>query len=218
MTTLNATPVAASAAAPGAALNLTKIAPGQKISLTKEHPNLSKITLGLGWNPRRTDGKEFDLDAACMAVGSDGKLRSPNDLVCYLPGYTQHPSGAVIHNGDNKNGQGEGDDETLSVDLNLVPAEISKLVFTVSIYAARQRSQNFGMVDGAYARLIDATSGKELYRFDLTEDASTNTAVIFVRLYRHNGEWKFEGVGQGFTGGFKRLCAEHGLEVEEEIE
>ncbi len=205
-----------SAAAP---ISLTKkVAAGEKISLTKSHPGLSLISMGLGWNPRRTDGKKFDLDAACMMVGADGKLASPADLVCYIDGMQAHASGAVTFSGDNKDGSGDGDDESYVLDLAKVPDHIVKLVFTASIYAARQRNQNFGMVDGAYARVVDTTNGAELYRFDLSEDASTNSAVILVRLYRHNGEWKLEGVGQGFDGGFKRLCAEHGLEVEEEVD
>jgi tellurium resistance protein TerD len=216
--TENTTPVAPMAAAP-ATINLTKkVAAGQKISLTKENPGLSKILIGMGWNPRRTDGEDFDLDAEGFLVTADGKIRTAQDLVCYIKGFETHPSGAVIFGGDNKDGQGEGDDETLTVDLSKVPDDIAKIVFTASIYAGRSRGQNFGMVDGAYARLVDATNNAELYRFDLSEDASTNIAVILVRLYKHNNEWKFEGVGQGFDGGFQALCAEHGLTVEEEVD
>ncbi|MDP3508595.1 MAG: TerD family protein [Candidatus Melainabacteria bacterium] len=201
------------------AISLTKkVAPGQKISLTKDNPGLSKILIGMGWNPRRTDGKKFDLDAACFLITADGKIREAHDMVSYVEGFQTHPSNAVIYGGDNKDGEGEGDDETLNVDLALMPADIAKIVFTASIYAGRTRQQNFGMVDGAYARLVDATSNTELYKFDLSEEASTNTAVILVRIYRHGTEWKFEGVGQGFDGGFKALCAEYGLEVEEEVD
>lgn len=197
-----------------AAVSLTK---GQKVSLTKDHPGLTKLTIGLGWSPRRTSGKEFDLDASCFFVKSDGKVRGIQDMIyAYL--LKQHESGAVVHSGDNRTGEGEGDDEALTVDLAKVPAEFDKLVFTCSIYAGRQRGQNFGQVDDAYARLVDASTGAELYRFDLSEDASTNTAVILVRLYRHDGGWKFEGVGQGFNGGMKELCAYHGLEIDEETE
>ncbi len=202
-----------------APISLTKkIASGQKISLTKENPGLSKIVIGMGWNPRRTDGKAFDLDAACFLVTAEGKIRSATDMVSYVEGFNTHPSSAVIYTGDNKDGNGDGDDETLTVDLALVPADIAKIVFTASIYCGRTRQQNFGSVESAYARLVDATSNAELYRFDLSEDASTNTAVILVRLYRNGAEWKFEGVGQGYDGGFKALCAEHGLEVEEEVD
>ncbi len=202
-----------------ASINLTKkVTAGQKISLTKENPGLSKILIGMGWNPRKTDGKAFDLDAACFLVTAEGKIRSASDMVSYVEGFNTHPSNAVIYGGDNKDGNGDGDDETLTVDLALVPADIAKIVFTASIYCGRTRQQNFGSVEGAYARLVDATSNAELYRFDLSEDASTNTAVILVRIYRNGAEWKFEGVGQGYDGGFKALCAEHGLEVEEEVD
>ncbi len=201
------------------AISLTKkVAAGQKISLTKENPGLSKIVIGMGWNPRRTDGKAFDLDAAAFLVAADGKIRTAQDMVSYVEGFTTHASGAVIYSGDNKTGDGEGDDETLTVDLSKVPDDVMKIVFTASIYAGRSRNQNFGMVDGAYARLVDAGNNAELYKFDLSEDASTNTAVILVRLYRNNNEWKFEGVGQGFNGGFQALCAEHGLPVDEEVD
>lgn len=218
MNTENTTTESNVAAAP-VAINLTKkVAAGQKISLTKENPGLSKIVIGMGWNPRRTDGKAFDLDAAAFLVTADGKIRTAQDMVSYVEGFETHASGAVIYGGDNKDGQGEGDDETLTVDLSKVPDDIAKIVFTASIYAGRSRGQNFGMVDGAYARLVDATNNAELYKFDLSEDASTNTAVILVRLYKHNSEWKFEGVGQGFDGGFQALCAEHGLPVDEEVD
>lgn len=215
----NTTPASNVAAVAPVTISLTKkVAAGQKISLTKENPGLSKIVIGMGWNPRRTDGKAFDLDAAAFLVAADGKIRTAQDMVSYVEGFTTHASGAVIYSGDNKTGDGEGDDETLTVDLSKVPEDIVRLVFTASIYAGRSRNQNFGMVDGAYARLIDATSNAELYKFDLSEDASTNTAVVLVRIYKHNNEWKFEGVGQGFDGGFQALCAEHGLPVDEEVD
>lgn len=207
------------AATTTAPVSLTKkIVAGEKVSLTKSNPGLTKIVIGMGWNPRRTAGKKFDLDASAFMVGADGKARDIHDMVCYLEDFRNHASGAVIYGGDNQTGEGDGDDETLTVDLTKVPEAITKLVFTASIYAGRLRGQNFGMVDGAYARLVDATNDKELYKFDLSEDASTSIAVVLVRLYKHNGEWKFEGVGQGFAGGFKEMCAQHGLEVEEETD
>ena len=216
MTTENNTAAANSNDAP--VLSLTKkVIGGEKISLTKAHPGLTKLAIGMGWNPRRTPGKDFDVDASAFLVTADGKVRDGGDLI-YAYIRKEHASGAIIHSGDNTTGQGEGNDETLTVDLTKVPDEITKLVFTAAIYAGCSRRQNFGMVDGAYACLIDLTSGAELYRFDLSEDASTAVSVILVRVYRHNGEWKFEGVGQGFTGGFKELCAEHGLNVEEEVD
>jgi tellurium resistance protein TerD len=198
-----------------ASLSLTK---GQKLSLTKEHPGFTKILVGLGWNPRRTDGKEFDLDASAFLVGADGNVRNEKDFVFYKKGYMAHASGAIIHNGDNRDGQGEGDDETMSLDLSRVPAEIQKSVINVSIYCARVRGQNFGQVDDAYVRLVDPATGNEVRRFDLSEEASTVTSMIFVRFYRKDGGWNLEAVAQGFDGGLQKLCAEHGLTVDEEVD
>lgn len=218
MTTENTNTAAASDANVAPVLSLTKkVIAGEKISLTKAHPGLTKLAIGMGWNPRRTEGKAFDVDASAFLVTADGKVRNAGDLI-YAYIRKEHESGAIIHSGDNTTGQGEGDDETLTVDLTKVPDEITKLVFTAAIYAGCSRGQNFGMIDGAYACLIDLTNGTELYRFDLSEDASTSVSVILVRVYRHNGEWKFEGVGQGFAGGFKEMCAEHGLTVEAEVD
>ncbi|MDP3508597.1 MAG: TerD family protein [Candidatus Melainabacteria bacterium] len=196
-------------------LSLTK---GQKLSLTKEHPGFTNILVGLGWNPRRTTGKKFDLDASAFLTGPDGKIRDVHDFVFYNPAYLAHASGAVIHNGDNQDGEGEGDDETLSIDLTKVPADIQAIVIAVSIYAGRQRQQNFGMVDGAFVRLVDPANGNEVRRFDLSEEASTVTSMIFVRFYRKDNGWSLAAVAQGYDGGLKRLCAEHGLEVEEEVD
>lgn len=201
-----------------APVSLTKVmTAGEKISLTKAHPGLTKLAIGMGWSPRRTAGKAFDLDASCFLTTQDGKVRNLQDMI-YSYFLKTHASGAVVHSGDNTTGEGEGDDETLTVDLSLIPAEIQKLTFTCTIYAAVCRGQNFGMVDDAYARLVDLTTGAELYKFDLSEDASTCNAVILVRLYRHGGEWKFEAVGQGFTGGMQELCAVHGIDIEAETE
>ena len=205
----------ANTAAATTSLSLTK---GQKLSLTKEHPGFTKILVGLAWNPRRTAGKAFDLDASAFLIGVDGKVRNANDFVFYKEGYLAHASGAVIHNGDNRDGSGEGDDETLTLDLAKVPAEIAKIVIAVSIYCGRVRGQNFGQVDGAYVRLIDPANGQEVRRFDLSEEASTVTSMIFVRFYRKDGGWNLEAVAQGFDGGLQKLCAEHGLTVDEEVD
>lgn len=198
-----------------APLALTK---GQRLSLTKELPGFTQILVGLGWSPRKTSGKKFDLDASAFLVKADGKVRNDNDLVFYKKGWETHSSGAVIHNGDNQDGEGEGDDETISIDLTKVPAEIAKIVIAVTIYAGRQRGQNFGMVDDAYVRLVDPTNGTEVRRFDLSEDASTVTAMIFVRFYRKDNGWSLEAVGQGYDGGLKTLCAEHGIDADEEVD
>lgn len=196
-------------------LSLTK---GQKLSLTKEHPGFTKMTVGLGWNPRKTSGKQFDLDASAFLIAADGKVRNDKDFVFYNEHFLAHASGAVIHNGDNRDGQGEGDDETLTLDLAKVPVEIQKIVIAVSIYCGRTRGQNFGQVDGAYIRLVDPVNGNEVRRFDLSEEASTVTSMIFVRFYRKDGGWNLEAVAQGFDGGLQKLCAEHGLSVDEEVD
>ncbi len=200
---------------PAPTVSLTK---GQKLSLTKEHPGFTNIVVGLGWNPRRTTGKKFDLDASAFLIGADGKIRDVNDFVFYNPSFSAHLSGAVTHNGDNQDGEGDGDDETITLDLKKVPTEIQKIVIAVSIYAGRQRLQNFGQVTDAYVRLIDPATGNEVRRFDLSEEASTVTSMIFVRFYRKDGGWSLEAVAQGYDGGLKRLCAEHGLEVDEEVD
>jgi tellurium resistance protein TerD len=194
------------------AVNLTK---GQKVDLTKTNPGLQKLTIGLGWNPRRTDGQQFDLDASAFLVKGDGKVRDEKDMVFY--GNKSHESNCIIHGGDNRDGQGEGDDEKMNVDLALVPADIDKIVVSVTIHEASERGQNFGMVDGAYVRIVDESKPagqQEILRYDLSEDASTNTAMIFARLYRKDGEWKFEAVGQGYNAGLKGLCTDHGIQVE----
>jgi tellurium resistance protein TerD len=198
-----------------ASLSLTK---GQKLSLTKEHPGFTKMIVGLGWNPRKTSGKQFDLDASAFLVGADGKVRNEKDFVFYNPLFMTHASGAITHNGDNRDGQGEGDDETMTLDLSKVPAEIAKIVINVSIYCGRTRGQNFGQVDGAYVRLVDPATGNEVRRFDLSEEASTVTSMIFVRFYRKDGGWNLEAVAQGFDGGLQKLCAEHGITVDEEVD
>lgn len=196
-------------------LSLTK---GQKLSLTKEHPGFTKMLVGLGWNPRKTSGKQFDLDASAFLIDATGKVRNEKDFVFYNPLFMSHASGAITHNGDNRDGAGEGDDETLTLDLSKVPAEIAKIVIAVSIYCGRVRGQNFGQVDGAYVRLVDPANGQEVRRFDLSEEASTVTSMIFVRFYRKDGGWNLEAVAQGFDGGLQRLCAEHGLTVDEEVD
>ncbi|MBP9090504.1 TerD family protein [bacterium] len=184
---------------------------GQKLSLSKTLPGFTKILVGLGWNPRVTSGVEFDLDAVAFLVKEDGKVRNDDDFVFYNA--MSHTSGSVIQNGDNRTGAGDGDDETISVDLTKVPADVQKIVIGVSIFNATKRAQNFGQVDGAYVRLVEPDTGKEVSRYDLSEDASTVTAMIFARFYRKDGGWSMEAVGQGFDGGLQRLCSEHGITV-----
>ena len=191
------------------AINLSK---GGNINLSKTAPTMNKVDLGLGWNPRATDGKAFDLDAVAFLTGEDGKVRLDGEFIFFNQKVS--PCGSVTHNGDNRTGDGDGDDETISVDLSKVPQEVAKIVFAVTIHEGQQNGQNFGMVDKAYIRVINQdANAEELARFDLSEDGSTETAMIFGELYRHNGEWKFKAVGQGFNGGLGALAASYGVAV-----
>ncbi len=190
------------------ALSLQK---GANLSLTKTDPSLTKVLVGLGWDPRATDGQEFDLDASAFLLNSAGKVRGDNDFIFY--NQLRSPEGSVIHTGDNRTGQGDGDDESIKVDLSLVPADVEKIVFTVTIHDADVRRQSFGQVSGAFIRIVNDASGTEVVRYDLAEDASTETAMIFAELYRHNGEWKFRAVGQGYKGGLKAMCDQYGLSI-----
>lgn len=189
------------------AISLSK---GGNISLSKEAGgSLSKITLGLGWDPRATDGAEFDLDASAFMLTATGRTRSDADFIFYNQPKSQ--CGSVQSTGDNKTGGGDGDDEQIKVDVTKVPADIQKIAFTVTIHDAEVRRQNFGMVSNAFIRVLNDADGKELTRFDLGEDFSTETAVIFGELYRYNSEWKFKAVGQGFTGGLGPLARNFGV-------
>ncbi|MBF8778408.1 TerD family protein [Pseudomonas fulva] len=188
------------------ALSLQK---GGNLSLTKTDPSLSKIIVGLGWDPRATDGTEFDLDASAFLLNGAGKVRSESDFIFY--NQLKSIDGSVEHTGDNRTGVGDGDDEIIKVDLERVPTDVEKVAFTVTIHDADLRRQNFGQVSGAYIRIVNETNGNEVVRYDLAEDASTETAMIFAELYRNNGEWKFRAIGQGYTGGLKALAEGYGL-------
>lgn len=189
------------------AINLSK---GQKIDLTKTNPGLTKILVGLGWDTNKYDGgNEFDLDASAFLLDASGKAASDADFVFY--GNQKHPSGSVESSGDNTTGAGEGDDEVIKVNLAAVPQSVEKIDFTVTIYDADKRNQNFGQVSNAYIRIVNEATGEELIRYDLSEDFSIETAVIAGELYRHNGEWKFNAVGSGYSGGLAALCADFGL-------
>ncbi|MEG0482750.1 MAG: TerD family protein [Acinetobacter sp.] len=191
------------------AINLSK---GGNINLSKTAPTMSKVDLGLGWNPRVTDGKAFDLDAVAFLTGENGKVTNDGGFIFF--NQKTSPCGSVTHLGDNRTGDGDGDDETVSVDLSKVPADIAKIVFAVTIHEGQQNGQNFGMVDKAYIRVINQdNNAEELARFDLSEDGSTEVAMIFGELYRHSGEWKFKAVGQGFNGGLGALAASYGVAV-----
>ncbi|MFI8143920.1 TerD family protein [Acinetobacter sp. ABJ_C5_2] len=190
------------------AISLTK---GGNVSLTKEAPGITKTTVGLGWNPRVTDGTAFDLDAIAFLVNENGKVRADNDFIFF--NNLKSSDGSVVHNGDNRTGEGAGDDETLSVDLSKVPADVSKVIFAVTIYDGQARNQNFGQVANAYIRVTNDAGGSEIARYDLSEDGSTETAMIFGELYKHGSEWKFRAIGQGFAGGLGPLAASYGVSV-----
>jgi tellurium resistance protein TerD len=191
------------------AINLQK---GQKIDLTKGNAGLSKLMVGLGWDTNQySGGEDFDLDAAAFLLGENGKVIQDADFVFY--NNLRHDSGAVEHLGDNLTGEGDGDDEQLKVDLSKVAQAYQKIAFTVTINDAEERKQNFGQVSNAFIRIVNEANGQELMRFDLGEDFSVETAVIFGELYRHNGEWKFNAVGNGFQGGLAALCNYYGIQV-----
>ena len=183
---------------------------GQKVDLTKGNAGLTKVLIGLGWDTNKYDGgSDFDLDAAAFLLKADGKVRDDKDFVFY--GNLKHASGSIEHLGDNLTGEREGDDEQIRVDLASVPADIEKIDFTVTIYEAEERKQNFGQVSNAFIHIVDDSSNKELIRFDLGEDFSVETAVVVAELYRHGGEWKFNAVGAGFQGGLQALCQNFGV-------
>ena len=190
------------------ALSLQK---GGNLSLSKTDPSLTKVLVGLGWDPRATDGSEFDLDASAFLLASTGKVRGEADFIFY--NQLRSPEGSVEHTGDNRTGAGEGDDEVVKVDLSRVPADVEKIAFTVTIHDADTRRQNFGQVSNSFIRIVNETSGAEIVRYDLAEDASTETAMVFAELYRHNNEWKFRAVGQGYAGGLKALANSFGLNL-----
>lgn len=190
-------------------VNLVK---GQKVDLTKGNPGLTKINAGLGWDVNAFDsGSAFDLDAEVFLLGENGRVTADSDFVFYSN--PSHPSGAVEHTGDNRDGAGDGDDETIKIDLSAVPQNLTKIVFTVTIYDAAARNQNFGQVQNAFIRIYDPTTNEELLRYDLTEDFSIETALVIGELYRHNGEWKFSAVGAGYQGGLEALCRSYGVNV-----
>ncbi|MDE5832287.1 MAG: TerD family protein [Desulfovibrio sp.] len=190
------------------AISLSK---GGNVSLSKEAPGLESVIIGLGWDARATDGQDFDLDASCFMVGENGKVRSDSDFIFY--NNLKSADGSVEHTGDNRTGAGEGDDEAINVNLVKVPADVSRLVIAVTIHEADARKQNFGQVSNAFIRIVNAKTNQEIARYDLTEEASTNTAMIFGELYRHNNEWKFRAVGQGYDGGLGPLARSFGVNV-----
>lgn len=186
---------------------------GQKVSLTKGNPGLKKVVVGLGWDVNQFDtGSDFDLDAAAFLLSDSGKVAGSEDFVFY--GNLKHPSGSVEHLGDNLTGAGDGDDEQIKVDLSKVPGSITKVAFTATIYEADARRQNFGQVSNAFIRIYNEENGEELLRYDLGEDFSIETAVVFGELYKHGDEWKFNAIGCGYQGGLAALCGNYGVDVE----
>lgn len=190
------------------AISLSK---GGNVSLSKEAPGLDRIMVGLGWDVRATDGQDFDLDASAFLCNSGGKVRSDTDFCFY--NNMNVAGGAVVHQGDNRTGEGEGDDEQIEITLSKLPADVDKVAVVVTIHNGDQNGQTFGQVSNAFIRLVDANNNNEVVRYDLSEDASVETAMILGEVYRHGGDWKFRAVGQGFKGGLGPLAAHFGVNV-----
>jgi len=184
---------------------------GGNLSLSKTDPSLKNLIVGLGWDARPTDGADFDLDASAFMIKEDGKVRTDSDFIFY--NQTKSSCGAIEHTGDNRTGAGDGDDECVIVLLDKIPADIQKVIFCVTIHEAEARKQNFGQVSHAYVRIVNKDSNSEVARYDLSEDASVETAMIFGEIYRHTGEWKFKAVGQGYIGGLAALANQYGINI-----
>jgi tellurium resistance protein TerD len=184
---------------------------GGNVNLSKEAPGLSKMTIGLGWDVRSTDGAAFDLDGVVFMLTQAGKVRSDADFIFY--NNLKSADGSVTHSGDNRTGAGEGDDETVTIELSRVPAEVDKIVVGVTIHDAESRRQNFGMVGKAFIRCVNASGNAEIARYDLSEDGSTESAMIFGEVYRNGADWKFRAIGQGFAGGLAPLAKNYGVAV-----
>jgi tellurium resistance protein TerD len=189
-------------------VSLTK---GGNVSLTKEAPGLTNVVVGLGWDARTTTGAEYDLDASVIVAGADGKVLSDEHFIFFNNKVS--PDGTIEHTGDNLTGEGEGDDEQVKVNLAGMAQEVDKVVFPVSIYDAEGRSQSFGQVRNAFIRVINAAGGAEIARYDLSEDASTETAMVFGELYRNGADWKFRAVGQGYASGLAGIARDFGVNV-----
>src|SRR5699024_6233239 len=190
------------------ALSLNK---GGNLSLTQTDPNLTKLLIVLGWDERATSGAEFDRDASVFLLNTAGKVRGDHDFIFY--NQLKSDNGAIEHTGDNRTGEGDGDDEKIKINLASIPADVSKVAICAIIYEGTARNQNFGQVGDAYIRVVNDNGEAEIARYDLSEDGSTETAMIFGELYRHNGDWKFRAVGQGFSGGLGPLASSYGVNV-----
>ncbi|KNE82155.1 MULTISPECIES: TerD family protein [Streptomyces] len=187
------------------------LAKGGNVSLSKEAPGLTAVVVGLGWDVRTTSGTDFDLDASALLLNDSGRVVTDRHFVFY--NNLTSPDGSVEHTGDNLTGEGEGDDESIKVDLAAVPADVTRIVFPVSIHDAENRGQSFGQVRNAFIRVVNQAGGSELARYDLSEDAATETAMVFGELYRHGAEWKFRAVGQGYASGLAGIAADFGVNV-----
>ncbi len=190
------------------AISLSK---GGNLSLSKTDPSLIHVLVGLGWDARATDGADFDLDASAFLLNSNNKVRSEADFIFY--NQVRSTEGSVEHTGDNRTGAGDGDDESIKIDLTRVPADVQTIAITVTIHEGQQRQQNFGQVHNAFIRVLNDQNQNEIVRFDLNEDYSTETAMVFGELYRHNSEWKFRAVGQGYQGGLQAMCQQYGIQI-----
>lgn len=190
------------------AISLNK---GGNLSLSKTDPTLTKMLIGLGWDERVTSGQAFDLDASAFLLTQNGKVRGDHDFIFY--NQLKSADGSVEHAGDNRTGQGDGDDEIIKVDLARVSPDIDKIAITVTIHDAQARGQNFGQISNAFIRVVNEQTGAEVVRFDLAEDYSVETAMVFGEVYRHNGEWKFRAVGQGYSGGLAAMCHQYGIQI-----
>ncbi len=184
---------------------------GGNVSLEKVAPGMTKCQIGLGWDTRATDGEDFDLDASCFMVGADGQVRSDTDFIFY--NQLKSACGSVEHMGDNLTGEGDGDDEVVKVDLSAVPADVARIILGVTIHSGEARNQNFGQVSNAFMRIVNQDNDAEVARYDLSEDYSTERALVFGEIYRHNNDWKFKAVGQGFEGGLSPMAKQYGVSV-----
>ncbi|WP_213570956.1 TerD family protein [Rhodococcus sp. USK13] len=187
------------------------LAKGGNVSLDKQAPNLTAVAVGLGWDARSTTGHDFDLDASALATGESKRVLSDQHFVFY--NNLRSPDGSIEHTGDNLTGDGDGDDEVINVDLKAVPPNVTNIFFPVSIHDAQARGQSFGQVTNAFIRVVDRSTGNELVRYDLTEDASIETAMVFGELYRHGGEWKFRAIGQGYASGLAGIARDYGVNI-----
>jgi tellurium resistance protein TerD len=187
-------------------VNLTK---GAKLDLTKGNPGLTKLLVGLGWDVNGYSGDDFDLDAIVFLLGEDGKCASSADFIFF--NNLKNSNESVVHTGDNLTGEGEGDDEVIKINLATLPTSVDKIVIAITVFNGEEKGQNLGQVSNAFIRVEDSDKSEELCRLDLSEDFSTETTVIAGEIYRHNGEFKFQATGAGYTGDLKKLCADYGV-------